>query len=197
MDIVRSRAIELDFSVEDRKLISRSCGRWAQWRMGTVNRTSRRLALTLPVLRRCFSPQLFKSVQDGAWFRLVQVAILDDDFGFQNTIVRVRSFTSGCTCHPVECRDAALRGSKFDCLDNRKSIVGHVFAEFLEDTIKRWDELVQSSRPEIFGGEVGHNAYMTCMTGQAGLSMFKFGYINVLPWRFLESRNKMWYGWMS
>ena len=75
MDPVRASAAAQGLSAPFIKIIKKTSGRWAKWRMGTVCNTSRKLDIVLQELYLVFEPSAYKSMKDGVWFGLVNIAI--------------------------------------------------------------------------------------------------------------------------
>ena len=189
MDSVRIKADDQGCSPAFKKAISRSSGRWAKWRMGTVNKTSRNLEEVLPELVLIFDPADF-NVKDGPGFKLVCEAITDPSFAFENTIVRyiarenesLRGFCRGCPCHPEACKDARKKGGTYECPNNMKSRIGPAYKEFIEALLSYWEGWPLTVDPMVVGGDGYNGTLVMGIQVQSGLVAFKFGFIDLLPW---------------
>ena len=114
MDPIRIRVASDGYSKEFQAYIHRSSGRWAKWRMGTVNKIARNLARVLLELVLVFDTNDYKTVKDCSWFSKVVQAIQSPDFALDHFVVRhiakeneqARGFARGCPCHPESCMQA-------------------------------------------------------------------------------------------
>ena len=132
MDIIRNKTKSVEgLSQRFLKLIRKTSGAWAKWRMGTVAKSSRNISFILEEFRLVFDVRDFSHAKEPGQIKLVADAVTTESFGFGNEIVMIistqteslRGYCRGCPCHAAECRLATSKGATFECpLDNKSRI---------------------------------------------------------------------------